>query len=112
MSRHKYHAQPTVIDGIRFASKAEARRFRELKLLEQAGEIRELELQPRYPLYAPARGGGQEKVGTYCGDFAYRQGPRGVLVVEDVKGMDLPLSKWKRKHVLLQYGIEVQVIRA
>jgi hypothetical protein len=40
----KYHAIPTEIDGIRFDSKAEARRYGELMLLEMGGVIRELEL--------------------------------------------------------------------
>ena len=51
--RPKYRAVPTVIDGIRFASKAEARRYGELRLLEQAGEIRDLVRQPRFALYVP-----------------------------------------------------------
>ena len=38
-TQSKYHAVPTTIDNIRFASKAEARRYRELRLLEKAGEI-------------------------------------------------------------------------
>ncbi len=42
----KYRAQPTIVDGIRFHSKGEARRYQELRLLERAGEITNLELQP------------------------------------------------------------------
>src|SRR3990167_2292221 len=34
---HKYGAVPTVVDGIRFASKKEARRYSVLRLLEKAG---------------------------------------------------------------------------
>lgn len=116
MSRsHKYGAQPTTVDGIRFASKAEARRYTELKLLEQAGEIRELELQPKFPLMAPGRGTGgpYERVclGHYVADFRYRAGPRGILTIEDVKGMKTPLYRWKKKHVEAQYGITIQEIR-
>lgn len=40
----KYHAQPTLVDGIRFASRKEAARYRELCLLERAGEIQGLQL--------------------------------------------------------------------
>ena len=43
--RHKYSARPTEVDGIRFDSKAEARRYTELRTLEKAGEISHLELQ-------------------------------------------------------------------
>ena len=110
---HKYHAIPTVIDNIRFASKAEAARYLELKLLEKAGEIKELECQPKYPLYSPTPGSSvvRFKVGDYVADFRYRQGPRGILVIEDVKGYDLPLARWKRKHFTAQYGLEITLIR-
>ena len=46
----KYRNRKTTIDGIAFDSKAEARRYAELKLLERAGEIKDLELQPKYRL--------------------------------------------------------------
>ena len=50
MARNKYGARKTVIDGITFDSKREAIRYQELKLLERAGEIKDLELQPKYIL--------------------------------------------------------------
>ena len=37
--RHKYHAKPTVYDGIHFDSKKEAARYLELKLLQKAGDV-------------------------------------------------------------------------
>ena len=47
--RSKYGAVKTVVDGIAFDSKAEARRYRELWALWRAGEISgDLELQPEY----------------------------------------------------------------
>jgi hypothetical protein len=105
---HKYRAVPTVIDGIRFASKKEAARYCDLKLLEKAGEIRELELQPRFPLYVCKRQNGElHKVCDYVADFRYRQGPRGILVIEDVKGMRTPTYRLKRKMVEAQYGFEI-----
>jgi hypothetical protein len=111
---HKYGAKPTVADGIRFASMKEAKRYQELKLLEKAGEIRELELQPAYPLLAPGRGNGgaYERVhlGNYLADFRYREGKQGILRVEDVKGFKTPLYRWKKKHVEAQYGIEIREV--
>ena len=109
---HKYHAIPTVIDGIRFASKAEAARYLELKLLEKAGEIKELECQPKYPLYSPTPGSSvvRFKVGDYVADFRYRQGPRGILVIEDVKGMKTALYRWKKRHFEAQYGLSITEI--
>ena len=112
LRRHKYGAHPTTVDNIRFASKAEARRYCELKLLEKAGEIRELEIQPRYELLAwPARGDRtRAMVGHYVADFRYRSGPQGLLVVEDVKGVRTALYRWKKKHVEAQYGIQITEI--
>lgn len=106
---HKYRAQATEVDGIRFSSKAEAARFLELKLLEKAGEVRELELQPRFTLCAPV---GHSRVPTrvcdYVADFRYREGPRGMLVIEDVKGMKTPVYRLKKKWFEAQYGIEIR----
>lgn len=105
MARSKYHAVPTVIDGIRFASKAEARRYQELLVLQRAGEIRELELQPRYRLHVNGW-----KLGEYRADFRYRTRD-GETVVEDVKGMLTPMYRWKKKHVAAEYGVDVVEVR-
>ena len=109
---HKYRAVPTVVDGIRFASKAEAARYAELSLLARAGAIRELECQPKYPLYSPTRGSASERVlvGHYIADFRYRSGPTGVLVIEDVKGVRTAMYQWKRKHFEAQYGLTITEI--
>lgn len=76
----KYHNVPTTRDGTTFASKAEARRYDELCLLERAGEISGLEC---HPVYRFAVNG--VKIGRYTPDFRYRDA-FGCLVVEDVKG--------------------------
>lgn len=116
----KYRAVPTMVDGIRFASKKEARRYGELKLLERAGEIWDLELQPKFPLHVPSTSGylrlaalslnhcGMFNVGEYRGDFKYHDAHTEPYVVEDVKGFKTPLYKWKKKHVEAQYGIQIR----
>lgn len=99
-------------DGHTFASRREARRYRDLKLLEQAKEISRLTLQPRFDLtcagtpviYLPS---GRQAV--YVADFSYRLAD-GSLVVEDVKGKDTPLSKLKRAVLLAELGIDVVLI--
>jgi hypothetical protein len=96
------------VDGITFASKAEARRYMELKDLERRGYIGNLELQPRYPLIVNG-----VKCADFVADFRYRSlgvGPR--EVVEDVKGMDLPMGRLKRKMVKAQYGVDVVLVKA
>src|SRR3990167_9782276 len=93
--RSKYGAQPTEVDGIRFASKKEAHRYAELKLLEKAGEIRDLELQPRFPLEVQGA-----VIAEYRGDFRYQERSyegtcRGCwrTRVEDVKGVRTPVYR-------------------
>lgn len=111
MRGHKYGAMATVVDGVRFSSKAEARRYQELTLLERAGQIKELELQPKFPLYvAHQRGGELHQVCTYIADFRYREGPRGVLVIEDVKGCKTPVYRLKKKMFENQYGLAITEI--
>lgn len=89
---HKYRAKPMTVDGHRFASTLEAKRYSELKMLERAGNIRRLKLQPRFPLVVEGA-----LVGTYVADFAYDEAgcDRWLSVVEDAKGAVLPLYTLK-----------------
>ena len=107
MRRSKYRAIPTVIDGIRFASKAEAKRYQELRLLERAGEITALELQPRYPIHSHRTG---ERVMVYVADFRYLAKGARVTTVEDVKGVKTPVYRLKKKFAEAEYGIQIQEI--
>lgn len=115
MAKHKYGAIRTEVDGITFASKAEAKRYQELKMLEKAGEITALELQPVFEL-SVSKGAltGSEVIGKYVADFRYtRLGYRPLTdqdVIEDVKGMKTALYRWKKKHVEAQYGIQITEI--
>jgi hypothetical protein len=94
--RRKYRNRPCVVDGIRFDSIAEAKRFNELKLFVAAGEISNLELQPKFPLVV--NGG---LVCVYIADFSYSE--RGYRVVEDVKS---PVTR------TAQYRIKVKLLKA
>ena len=85
--RNKYNAIKTVVDGVTFDSKAEARRYNELKLLKQAGEIRWFNLQPSFLLTGGVR---------YRPDFIVC-GQDGRIWVEDVKGMETQAFKIKQK---------------
>lgn len=94
------------VDGHRFPSKFEATRYADLKLLERAGQIADLRLQPRFPLVVRGK-----KVGTYVGDFWYIEGRE--TVVEDTKGVVLPLYRLKRELFLVLYpGVVFREIRA
>ena len=118
------------VDGIEFDSKKEARRFCELKLLELAGEISDLELQKefllipaqyeKFPRYGKTgirlRDGERcvERGCVYVADFAYIKD--GQQVVEDVKGYRDPASAAyakfviKRKLMLWVHGIKINEI--
>lgn len=93
MTASKYHNKRTSVDGFSFASQAEAKRYGELKLLQRAGEISGLTLQPRFVCVI-----GGVKVCTYIADFAYFENNRRVVV--DVKGFATPVYKLKKKLVM------------
>lgn len=117
-TRSKYHATPLVVDGIRFSSQREARRYGELRLLERAGQLWDLTLQPVFALHAvaaptdeltrfltPGVNRQHALVGVYRADFAYATATG--TVVEDVKGVRTALYRWKKKHVELEYGVRI-----
>jgi len=111
---HKYRAKATTVDGHRFASKAEARRWGELRQLLRAGKISDLELQPRFVLQeAFIRSGVKVRAVTYVADFEYFE--NGKRVVEDVKGMKEGIepfpTKWRL--FLKRYPeIDARIVRA
>lgn len=103
----KYRNQPVEIDGHKFASKAEARRYGELKLLERTGKVRELQLQPKFVFEHLG-----VRIGTYKADFSYVLPHSPSLIVEDVKS---PASKTQayrlRKRMMKAfYGIEIREV--
>lgn len=101
----KYRNKPVTIDGHKFASRAEARRYNELKLFQFAGQLTNLELQPKFPLVLNG-----QLVCTYIADFSYRQ--RGYRIVEDVKSKGTRTPQYRIKVKLLRalMGIEVREV--
>lgn len=97
----KYRNVPAEFDGIKFASKAEMARYGELRLLEMAGQISDLECQPLFVLTAGVK---------YYADFRYVED--GKMVAEDVKGFETASWKIKKKLFLELYpDIELRVIK-
>jgi hypothetical protein len=106
MKANKYHVAPVAartVDGIRFDSKAEMRRYQELLLLQRAGYIHHLELQPEFVLVeAFTTSAGVKFRGVkYRGDFRYDEGGRDV--VEDVKGNATEVYRIKRQLFALRF---------
>lgn len=103
----KYRNKPTLVDGILFDSIAEAKRYNELKLLELAGQIRDLKLQPKFIFeYAGIR------IGSYKADFQYLLPHSPVRVIEDVKSPSSKTQMYRlRKRMMLAFhGIEVREV--
>jgi len=100
MGKSKYKAKKCEIDGFKFDSLKEGKRYRQLKLLEKARVIENLELQPRYDLII-----NDVKCGFYKADFRYIENDK--LVVEDVKGMKTPVYNLKKKLIKAIYGIDI-----
>lgn len=93
----KYGNKRTTVDGISFDSKLEASRYCELKLLERAGEIHSLQLQPAFELVpAFTKFGKRYRAVKYVADFAYYD-KDGVYTVEDTKGFRTAVYALKRK---------------
>lgn len=105
--KSKYNAQKVTVDGIKFDSRKEAERYKELKALQRVGKIDRLELQPRFVLMDGFRYEGKaiRKI-EYIADFLYRDLSTYELVVEDVKGVKTDVYKLKKKLFLKHYGNE------
>lgn len=96
----------TEADGIVFASKKEAKRFGELKMLERVGAITELKTQVKYEFELNG-----VKIGAYLSDFDYVE--KGVKVVEDVKSpmtRKVQVYRLKRRMMLAFHGIEIREV--
>jgi len=96
----KYKAVKTIVDGIKFDSKKEALRYGDLKTLVRAGEIKDLELQPRFNF---ALNG--VKICFYKADFKYTE--NGETIINDVKGFKTPMYNLKKKLMKAFYNIDI-----
>ena len=99
--RSKFNATPTVVDGIKFPSKAEAARWVELKAAQEGGSIFDLQRQVRFRLDVNGI-----HITVYVADFTYRD-KHGYRTVEDVKFFPTPAYKLKKKLMKAVMGIEI-----
>ena len=112
MARSKYRAKKTEVDGILFDSKKEASRYNELKLLERAGVIKDLALQPNFLLQEGFKCQGTHRKIEYIADFMYFDEEKKETVVEDVKGFKTDVYKLKKKLFLKRYGDKYKFIES
>jgi hypothetical protein len=105
----KYRNVKTTLDGITFDSVKEAKRYAELRLLERAGQIFNLQRQVSFVLIPKQeRNGKVERPVVYKADFVYTE--NGQEVVEDTKGVKTKEYIIKRKLMLWQYGIQIREV--
>lgn len=102
--RMKYRNVPTVVNGIKFQSKREAKRYQRLLLLQKAGDVVKIELQVKYELVVNS-----EKICAYIADFRVTWAS-GNITVEDAKGFATPVYKIKRALMKAIYGITIKEI--
>ena len=100
----KYKSERITVDGIKFDSKHEARRYGELKMLERGKAIKGLQLQVTYPLIVNGI-----LVAKYRADFVYND-ISGAVIVEDAKGFRTPAYKIKKKLMLALYGVKIKEV--
>lgn len=103
-ARRHIRPKPTEIDGIKFGSRSEARRYQELRLLEKAGAVMDLRVHPKLPLVVNGQKIGR---GAITLDFSYLE--NGVLIYEDFKGIDTRESKLRRQVCEAVNGIKIRV---
>lgn len=110
-SYNKYQNKRVAVDGIIFDSKKEATRYKELKLLERAGKIKDLrrqvkyELQPKYKL-----NGKTNRSISYVADFVYYDIDKETEIIEDTKGFKTDVYKLKKKLFEYRYKQEINEI--
>lgn len=100
--RAKYGNVATTVNGIEFPSKREAARYQELLLLLYAGEIRNLELHPRFDIVVNGI-----HVCTYIADSRYQKTIDNKDVVEDTKGYRTAVYRMKKKLVKAVHNIDI-----
>jgi len=115
MASGKYGNKRTEVDGIRFQSKAEARRYCELKQQLEQGLIRDLEWQHPIPLdayvFQGKYAGTVRHVADYLADFRYVDCATGEPVYEDVKGFSTTVYRLKKRWAETEHGIKIKEIR-
>lgn len=102
----KYSAKKCEIDGIKFDSLAEGRRYSLLKALQANGNISALACHPKFPVDID-----QKWIFTYKADFSYYDEELKRKVIEDVKGIETTVFRLKKKLVEAIYGIEIKIVK-
>lgn len=101
---NKYKAKKTQVNGITFDSKAEAKRYQQLLLLQKAGRICDIELQVPFELQPKFKKNGKTyRPIIYIADFVYYDLEFQKKIIEDCKGFRTKDYMLKKKMFEYKY---------
>ena len=104
---NKFGAISTTVNGIKFSSLGESRRYKALTTLALVGEISDLKLQQAFILAPSVLINGRRRPAMkYIADFTYLE--QGALIVEDFKGVRTPVYVLKRHLMMAIHGIQIR----
>lgn len=106
--RSKFGNVKTVVDGITFDSKSEAKRWGMLHAFQSVGMVSAIRRQVRFPLIV-----NDILIATYVADFIYRDADTGAEIVEDVKSdftRKDPLYRVKKNLMIACHGISIREV--
>lgn len=106
----KYHNKKVQYDGITFDSIKEKSWYIKYKLMQQAGEIHDLQLQVPFTLIETFKLSDKTyRKTSYVADFTYYD-ENGNYHVIDTKGFRTETYKLKKKLMAWKYGIEIEEV--
>lgn len=116
--KSKYHNIKTEVNGVRFDSQKEARRYQELLRLEELGMIADLRLQVNFTLQEAFTKPSGERVRAivYKADFTYKKRDENddytLYIVEDVKSRatKTPVYRTKKKLMWEKFRIQIKEV--
>jgi hypothetical protein len=104
--KNKYNNKIINYNGHKFHSKKELIRYQELLLLQQAGKIKHLGLQPNFELQPSfEKNNVKHRAITYKADFIYYDIEKKKEIIEDVKGY-LGIEVYRIKKKLFEYKFQ------
>ena len=112
LKQNKYRNKEISIAGQIFQSKLEAKRYKQLALLEKAGEIKNLQMQVKFELQeAFTKNKKHYRAITYIADFVYYDNITKKIIIEDTKGIKTDVFKIKQKLFEKKYPyLELKII--
>ena len=110
--KSKYNNKKTIYDNHAFDSKKEANYYLKFKIMQDAGIIRNLELQKKYVLQKSFinKEGKKYREISYIADFYYVTTKDNKEHVVDVKGFRTDVYKLKKKLFEYKYGLEIEEV--